>query len=454
MDRTGNCARTAGIEVGCDGGMKLAILPWGNVIEDFLGPIGLTVEQFATRMSGGWLFGYAEALHRGGIESCVIVFSASLRYPARFVNPETGRVTVALPAAATYRAARHVFGDVDGQARGAIPVRALGRIASFLATPAAPLVAALHAEACSAVLCQEYEYARFASLARIAGREGLGLFATFQGGSPSAGAFERRLRDRAIAQAAGLIVGSKVEQERLAATCAIAADRIAAIVNPLDLDEWRAFDRTAARERLGIPADARVAIWHGRVDYRRKGLDLLLEAWRLVTGNAPGADLRLHLIGSGADDAVLRREIAAACLPGIRWLDRYSNDRNAMRLELSAADLYVLPSRHEGFPVAPMEAMACGLPAVMTDVPGARDIVPYGDASGGVIVPPDNPEALATAMLDLLDDPRRRKAMGAAARSRIGSFASLDATGEMLATFLRSRSGARPQASTRSHDRV
>ena len=54
---------------------RVAILPWGDVIEDYLETSGVDLKTFATRMTGGWLFGYAEALKRVGVSSVVICFS-------------------------------------------------------------------------------------------------------------------------------------------------------------------------------------------------------------------------------------------------------------------------------------------------------------------------------------------------------------------------------------------
>ena len=211
---------------------------------------------------------------------------------------------------------------------------------------------------------------------------------------------------------------------------------IARIANPLDTAEWRAEDRSAARAALGWPAAARIVAWHGRVDIRRKGLDVLLDAWELVSRRRSGRELRLELIGSGGDAEEFGALLAARRLPGVGWLDRYVRDPAAIRRHLSAADAWVLPSRHEGFPVALLEAMACGLPVVATAVSGVRDVLAAGEEHGGLVVAPDQADALAAALGRVVDDDTLARALGARARARVESAFSLDAVGGRLAALL------------------
>jgi glycosyltransferase involved in cell wall biosynthesis len=111
-------------------------------------------------------------------------------------------------------------------------------------------------------------------------------------------------------------------------------------------------------------------------------------------------------------------------------------DRDVVGTYLSAGDLFVLPSRQEGFPVAPVEAMAAGLPVVAADAPGARAVVGEGPGAGGVVVPRDDPDALAAALLAFLWDADHARAVGAAARRRAESTFSLEAVGERLRALL------------------
>jgi glycosyltransferase involved in cell wall biosynthesis len=87
---------------------------------------------------------------------------------------------------------------------------------------------------------------------------------------------------------------------------------------------------------------------------------------------------------------------------------------------MPAFDVYCLPSRFEGMPVSLLEAMALGLPAVATAVGGVPEVVTGGREA--LVVPPDDPDALASALIELLRDPDRRAAMGDAARETAGRF--------------------------------
>jgi len=424
----------------------IALLHWGDLIEDFLDSIGVSFETFCKDMTGGWMFGYIDALRLAGLRTILFCVSARVTVPLRFTHAPTGTTICMLPAPRSYRAVRRpmlnpygwtlkdVFGDVRGVRRTLFAI--LRDVAPYLATPLGLLAHELRREGCDAILCQEYECARFDVCVLLGQLMRLPVFATFQGGDWQMSRLERPLRPLTLRACTGLIVATQTELQRVHARYGVPPTQMARIFNPIDLTIWGAIDRNQARAALGIPINARVVVCHGRIDIHRKGLDVLVDAWDRICRDRLGRDLRLLLVGTGSDADALRRRIAAMQLRGVLWVNEYVLDRTAIRRYLSAADVYTLASRHEGFPVAPIEAMACALPVVATDAPGVRDIIESGEASGGLVVPRNDAAALALALGRVLDDEAWGRELGQRARRRVEECFSLEAVGKQLRAFL------------------
>ncbi len=210
--------------VDSDAEAVVALLPWGDLAEDFLDPIGITVETFATEMDGGWLFGYVEALRRAGVRAVIVCVSARVSEPARFLNRPTGATVWVLPELGLFRRLRSRMRDpmgwtveaMFGPARG--PRRAVHRLirdtAPYLATPPRLLAQVLRRERCTAILCQEYEYPRFDVSVAVGRLLKLPVFATFQGGDWQTSRVERFVRPRAVRAAAGFTDPHRGRAER------------------------------------------------------------------------------------------------------------------------------------------------------------------------------------------------------------------------------------------------
>lgn len=428
----------------------IALLPWGNVVEDFLDTLGVSLEDFCTEFRGSWMFGYVDALRQVGVRTVLICISARVTTPSRFIHGPTGATICVLPVPRSYRFIRsrmmnpygrnvkQTFGDLRGfRARARLPMFAMSHeVVLYLTTPLKLLARELRREGCSAVLCQEYEYPRFDVCVLLGRLMGLPVFATFQGGNYQRNHIERFLRPHTLHACAGLIIGTRSEARRVQASYGLEVGKIARIFNPIDVESWTPFDRRDARDALAIPRAAKVVVWHGRISIQQKGLDVLLDAWKEICRDRTSQDLRLVLVGTGKDAEKLRQRITAMRLSGILWIDRFVHERETIRRYLSAGDVYAFPSRHEGFPVSPIEAMACGLPVVAADAPGIPDILEDGEASGGLIVPQEDSNQLALAIGGLLDDAGRARALGVSARRRAQAYFSLQAVGEQLRAML------------------
>ncbi len=430
----------------------VALIDWSQLIEDYLDNINISFAEFCNQMSGGWMFGYIEALKVAGVRTVLFCFSARVEAPERHRHRATGATICVLPAPRVYRALRRrvlnpyaatveeAVGDVRGARRAFWS--AVKDCAPYLSTPLLHLARELRRERCDALLCQDYEHGRF-DLCLLLGRlMRLPVFATFQGGDRALSRLEPLLRRNALRASNGLVIASRSEASRVAWRYGMCSGSVARIFNPLDLSEWGPSDereRLETRARLGIPAGARVAAWHGRVQIEIKGLDVLLDAWERVCRARPGRELRLLIVGAGNDGEELRQRISRLQVGGVVRVEEYVRDRALMRRYLAAADVYALASRREGFPVAPVEAMACGLPVVATDARGVRDILGDSEVPCGLVVPLSDPAALAEALGRVLDDEALGRQLGARARARAESDFTPEAVGRQLRDFFVSR---------------
>lgn len=199
--------------------------------------------------------------------------------------------------------------------------------------------------------------------------------------------------------------------------------------------------RAAARAELGL-SEGEVAVGVvGRLVVE-KGYREVLQAAELLRG-APVA-VRMVLVGPEEPDKADSLSAAelerARATPGVTLLG-YRDDMERL---YSAFDIFVLPSHREGFPRAAMEAAACGLAVVATDVRGCREVVDH--ARTGLLVPVRSPRWLASAICELAGDPERRRRLGAAgARKARRDFDDRRVVATTLATYERLLEASRGQ---------
>ncbi|MBI3971824.1 MAG: glycosyltransferase family 4 protein [Chloroflexi bacterium] len=165
-----------------------------------------------------------------------------------------------------------------------------------------------------------------------------------------------------------------------------------------------------------------IIAWIGRMK-RYKRVDVLLRAMPLVLERVPEA--RLELAGDGPEAPRLRALAGRLGLAAetVRFLGAVTEEEKLALLR--RATVLAQPSLKEGWGRTVLEAAACGVPAVASDVPGLRDSVLPNET--GLLVPPTKPDALAGAVLSLLLDPDRRRTLGQAARAYARRFTWDDA---------------------------
>jgi len=406
----------------------IVLLPGSDRFEDFFDKIGVSLDTFRDEFTGGWLFNYVRALRLSGVRTLLVYMSAKVDSPVRLTHADTGATVWILPSPRLHRRLR------NAQRRFFPESEALVGVASYAATPLRAVARILRQERCDAIMCQEYEHPRFDMCVLFGRMLGVPVFATYQGSNQTRTPIERALRRATVRRCAGLIIPSEAEIVRVQTEYGVPSERIGPIPNPVDVAARDPSDRQVVRARLGIGRDTRVVAWHGRVQISKKGLDTLLDAWSRICSRRPDADIRLLLVGDGRDRDVIRRRVDST--DKVVWIDRYVFERRELWSYLLAADVYVIPSRREGFAVALLEAMACGLPVVGSDVPGVADVLARGEADGGIVVPCEDSAALADALVRLLEAPELARQLGHVARQRMEKEFSLEVIGAKLRQFL------------------
>ncbi|MCS7209164.1 MAG: glycosyltransferase family 4 protein [Fimbriimonadales bacterium] len=177
----------------------------------------------------------------------------------------------------------------------------------------------------------------------------------------------------------------------------VPATRIQVVPGGIDLERFEKLPRREVmREQFLVPQDRPILLCVGRFVYH-KGFDLAIHAMERIWEQLPDADL--WLAGDGPDNTRLVKLVAKCRRPHhVRFFGYWS----AVEELYTAADVLLAPARDAGLGLSTMEAIACGLPVVATDIPAMRRLIEPEHT--GLLVPPENPDALAQAALKLLQD--------------------------------------------------
>ncbi len=206
------------------------------------------------------------------------------------------------------------------------------------------------------------------------------------------------------------------------------AERIRVIHNAVDATRLSAGDASGLRASLGIPREALVAVSIGSL-IRRKGHDVTIRA--LAQVRARGHDVRLLVCGDGEEADSLRALAGELQVTEAVHFLGYRSDVGAVARD--AADISVTSSREEALSLNVLEAQSLGLPLVASDIAGHREGMAPGES--GVLVPAEDPSALADALAALAESPSYRARLGSAGKAfvaerfsmerYVGEFASL-----------------------------
>lgn len=257
----------------------------------------------------------------------------------------------------------------------------------WLARGAESVVRRLHAEQPFDLIDAHYLYPDCYAALQLGRALNLPVVMTARGSDVNAFTrltYIRPLIHAALTEAAGIIsVSSGLKQGMTA--LGIPEDKIAVIRNGIDRSIFYLRDQAAARHRLGLDPQRKIIVTVGRL-IPRKGFDRLIESMAVLAKRPDDKGALLYIIGDGPDQTDLAALIASHNLQ-----DRVFLPGAQLHTELpewyAAADLFCFLTRSEGCPNVVIEALACGLPVVATDIPGVDELI--ADQAYGLLLPAD-----------------------------------------------------------------
>jgi len=222
-------------------------------------------------------------------------------------------------------------------------------------------------------------------------------------------------RDAVESAAAVVAVSEGMRVDLLDAYPAVDPGRVRVIHNGIDATEYAPDPGTDVLERYGVDPNRPSIVFVGRIT-RQKGVPVLLKA----AGDLD-MDAQLVLCAGQPDTPALGDEVTRLVNElrrdrhGVTWLQGMLDRREVIQL-LSHATAFVCPSLYEPLGIVNLEAMACGTAVVASEIGGIPEVVAHDET--GLLVPPDDPYALAKALNELAGNRERAEAMGRAGRER------------------------------------
>ena len=254
---------------------------------------------------------------------------------------------------------------------------------------------------------------------------------------------EWELREK-LGSCAWLVTCTATNQSHLARLAPIG--RVELVYHGLDLPRFPSPPTERSPRAGDSPDDPVVILSVGRL-VEKKGTDVLLDALACLPG---GLHWRfVHVGGGPLREEMQRRAQAMGIASRVQW--RGAMAQGELLLEYGAADIFALASRvardgdRDGLPNVLMEAQSQGLPCVATEVSAIHELIEHGET--GVLVAPEDAQALSKALAELIENPARRRSLGTAGRARVvaafGLQENLDRLAEKFA-LVYAREGVPP----------
>jgi len=240
-----------------------------------------------------------------------------------------------------------------------------------------------------------------------------------------------------LVKRADCIVAISPEIKRALAGFGVPPDRIQSIPNGTDPNQFCPLPRDRAlalRGKLSLATDRVIVVYTGRL-IGSKGLPLLLEVWNELV--AHNKDIQLVLVGTGegSHDSCESELRTYVKLHSLKDSVLFTGEVSNVHEYLQASDIFVFPSEHEGFSLSLVEALACGLPSVVTSVGVASELIE--NYKTGILVNPKDKEGLKGALDWLLHHKEKWPAMKQQARQRGEQYSMEVIADRYHALFLR-----------------
>ena len=194
-----------------------------------------------------------------------------------------------------------------------------------------------------------------------------------------------------------------------------AQEKIIVIPNGIDLEQFKPSDKSSARETLSLPCEGQIILSIGSL-IKTKGHIYLVQGLSELLKERE--DIQLHILGNGGEYEHLAKKIERLKLNEKIYLTGMVNHRS-ISTWLNAADIFVLPSLHEGTPNSLLEAMACGLPVVASATGGIPEII--NDESNGLLITPACTSEIREKINQLVESSESRERLGRNARLSLES---------------------------------
>ncbi len=213
--------------------------------------------------------------------------------------------------------------------------------------------------------------------------------------------------------------------------------KISILIPGVNLDLFKPKDKAIAKRTIGVDADYKMILFVGRIE-PLKGIDVLLYAMKILLNTNPDCKVCVWIVGGDVSKASedwskeLKKLNAVRKVLGISTQVNFVGRKEPVALPdyYNAADLVVLPSHYESFGITAVEAMACGVPVITTDVAGVSDLL--DDKHDFLITSANNPIMLAEKIQDILENEEKYDKIGHELSQNVQDLSWNDAAGRFL----------------------